>query len=292
MKTFTWPGLLDAVDIALVSVLMYSVYSLFRGTRAARVLVGVTVVGGLYLIARYLDLGLTVKILQAFFAVIIIALIVLFQDEFKRLFERIGDNWRISKARIEGGHVVSSLERRIQVLVDTVSDLANQRIGALIVVERSTSVLDLLTGGIPLNGQLSESIIKSIFDPHSQGHDGAVIISGDTITRFACHLPLSTDMEQTADFGTRHAAGLGIAERTDALSIVVSEERGSVAVALDGRLTMLEQPAALTGMLREFYVPNEADVKRFWTGNLVPKIVSVVIAIILWVLVVLIPVGD
>lgn len=285
-------GIVDMLDIALVSMLIYGVYSLFRRTRAAHVLVGIAAVGILYLVARYINLGLTVEILQAFFAVIIIALIVIFQDEVRRLFERIGGNRWFGKVRSKDQGALSVVERRIQVLVDTVSDLASQSIGALIVIEKASDVLSFITGGITLNGQISESIMKSIFDPHSQGHDGAIIISGDTITRFACHLPLSTSTVPAADFGTRHAAGLGIAERTDALCIIVSEERGTVSVASEGSITVLDQPAALAATLRDFYVPTAPDRRSRWTENLIPKLLSIVIAIILWILVVLIPAGE
>jgi uncharacterized protein (TIGR00159 family) len=233
-----------------------------------------------------------VKILQAFFAVIIIALIVIFQDELRRLFERIGENRWLAMVRNSDQGAVSALERRIQILVDAVSDLATQRVGALIVLEKAANVLSFVTGGITLNGQLSESIIKSIFDPHSQGHDGAIIISGNTISRFACHLPLSTDTVQTVDFGTRHAAGLGIAERTDALCIIISEERGTVAVASEGKIIVLAQAAALAGTLRNFYVPAEPDRAARWARHMLPKVLSLALAIILWILVVLIPMGE
>jgi uncharacterized protein (TIGR00159 family) len=260
-------------------------------------LIGLAAIGVVYLLARQLELRLTLTILQAFFAVIIIALIVIFQDEMRRLFERIGNQrWFGKQGRWEKG-AISSVERRIQVLVDTVTDLAGQRIGALIVIEGTNDVASMLTGGIILKGQLSESIIKSIFDPHSQGHDGAIVISGDLIMRFASHLPLSTEITKIQTLGTRHAAGLGIAERTDALCIVVSEERGTVGVARTGELVILENPAALSSSLREFYESTEKETAVVWTRglltrNLIPKLVSICLAIFLWIIVVLSPSGE
>lgn len=297
MGIFATMSVYDLLDIALVSVLIYGVYLLFSRTRAARILSGVAAVGVVYLIARQFELRLTVAILQAFFAVIIIALIVIFQDEIRRLFERIGDRRWLGKARDwrKGASVL--VERRIQTLVDTTHDLAEQRIGALIVIEGASDVASLVSGGIELNGYMSESIIKSIFDPHSQGHDGAIVISGDLIRRFACHLPLATEAAKISEFGTRHAAGLGIAERTDALCIVISEERGTVTVARAGDIAILENPAALAGVLREFYQSTEGFEAVGWTSglffrNLAPKFVSVCLAILLWILVVLLPPGD
>jgi diadenylate cyclase len=297
VELFEQIELLDVLDIALVSTLIYAVYSLFSRTRSARMLIGLAAIGVVYLLARQLELRLTLTILQAFFAVIIIALIVIFQDEMRRLFERIGNQrWFGKQGRWEKG-AISSVERRIQVLVDTVTDLAGQRIGALIVIEGTNDVASMLTGGIILKGQLSESIIKSIFDPHSQGHDGAIVISGDLIMRFASHLPLSTEITKIQTLGTRHAAGLGIAERTDALCIVVSEERGTVGVARTGELVILENPAALSSSLREFYESTEKETAVVWTRglltrNLIPKLVSICLAIFLWIIVVLSPSGE
>lgn len=297
MELFAQIKALDALDVALVSVLIYSVYTLFSRTRAARTLLGVSAIGVVFLLARQFELRLTVTILQAFFAVIIIALIVIFQDEIRRLFERLGGHGLFGRSGRGGDSSTSSVERRIQILVDTCADLAEQRIGALIVIEGIGDVTSMLSGGIILNGQLSESIIKSIFDPNSQGHDGAITITGDRIARFACHLPLSTETTKIAHFGTRHAAGLGITERTDALCIVISEERGTVAVARSGDIVILEKPAALTGRLREFYESTERETPVSWTRalltrNLLPKFISVCLAIVLWILVVLAPPGD
>jgi diadenylate cyclase len=290
-------GLFDLLDVALVSVLLYGVYLMVSKTRAVRILAGFGALGIMYLVGRYLDLHLTVAILQALFAVIIIALIVIFQDETRRLFERIGNLRWFSKRGYWGTADITNIERRIQILVDTSSDLAQQRIGALIVIEGDDDIGLLLSGGIELNGILSESIIRSIFDSHSQGHDGAIVVSEDTISRFACHLPLSTESSKLAGFGTRHAAGLGIAERSDALSIIVSEERGSVTVARGSHLQVPANPAALAGSLREFFesISRETGVgqtRNPLTRNFLPKLISVGISIVLWVLVVLLPSAD
>ncbi|MCB2229870.1 DNA integrity scanning protein DisA nucleotide-binding domain protein [bacterium] len=181
--------------------------------------------------------------------------------------------------------------------MDTSSDPAQQRIGALIVSEGDDNIGLLLPGGLKLNGILSEPISRSICDPHCQGHDGAIIVSGDTISRFACHLPLSTESSKLAGFGTRHAAGLGITERSDAFSIIVSEERGSVTIARGSQLQVPANPAALAGLLREFFEATNRETgagltRNPLTRNWLPKLISVMIATVLWVLVVLIPSAD
>ncbi|MBE0617818.1 MAG: DNA integrity scanning protein DisA nucleotide-binding domain protein, partial [Proteobacteria bacterium] len=138
------------------------------------------------------------------------------------------------------------------VLVRTVERLAHERTGALFVLPGREPVDRHLEGGTPLEGRVSEAILLSLFDPHSPGHDGAAVLVGRRVIRFGCHLPLSTDHEQLGSRGTRHAAALGLAERTDALCVVVSEERGTVSVARDAVLRQLAEPGELGFVLRAF----------------------------------------
>jgi hypothetical protein len=130
--------------------------------------------------------------------------------------------------------------------------LAADPTGALIVLPGREPIERHVAGGVDLDGRLSEPLLLSLFDPHSPGHDGAALVDGGRVTRFAVHLPLSTDGVQLAGRGTRHAAALGLSERADALCVVVSEERGTVSIARDGRLLRLPGPEALAGELRRF----------------------------------------
>jgi hypothetical protein len=137
-------------------------------------------------------------------------------------------------------------------LVRTVADLARDHIGALIVIRGKDPLERHITGGIPLNGILSGPLLKSIFDPHSPGHDGAVLVENNQVTRFAVHLPLSKDTRQLVHVGTRHSAALGIAELSDAICLVVSEERGTVSIARDGKLQKLESIQEAGAALQRF----------------------------------------
>lgn len=237
--------LTDAVDVLLVAVLVWVGFTYLRQTRSRLALLGILFLGGIYLAARQLDLQLTVWILQGFFAVVVLVLVVVFQDDLRRLFERIA---------------VLGLRRRatelpddaVDALVRTVSRQAKAKVGALYVLPGRESLEPHLEGGIELDGRLSEPLLMSIFDHHSPGHDGAVVLDGMRIRRFAAHLPLSTRHEKLGAGGTRHAAALGIAERTDALTVVVSEERGVVSVARGGMLRPLGSPDRLALELREF----------------------------------------
>jgi uncharacterized protein (TIGR00159 family) len=250
-------GLLDVVDIGVVAVLAWLGLRLVRRTRARPALLGLGTLGAIYLAARQLGLGLTAAIFQAFFAVLVLVLVVVFQDDLRRIFEQVGA-W-VSRRRGEepsGGPN--------DVLVRSAELLAAARTGALIVVPGREPIDRHLEGGVELDGRLSEPLLLSLFDASSPGHDGAVVLVHDRVTRFAVHLPLSTDREQLAGVGTRHAAALGLSERTDALCIVVSEERGTISLAVGGRLRLIERPRALAIELRRHQRPTLRAAGNGW----------------------------
>lgn len=272
----------DIIDILVVGVLLYTAMAWVRTTRAAFVLRGMFVLAVIYLIARQFDLQLTAWIFQGFFAIFLIVVVVIFQEELRQIFERVAMwSWR------SGGNPALQSETT-RVLVKTVADLAKERIGALVVVRGNDPLERHIVGGIALDGKLSEPLLKSIFDPHSPGHDGAIIVEQDRISRFAAHLPLSKDVEQTASVGTRHSAALGIAELTDALAIVVSEERGAISVTRDGRLRELNSPQELVGILEEFIEKKYPAQQRKWTPvghlreNWQGKAIALALAVAFW----------
>ncbi len=254
----TFATISDIIDILFVAILVYTAMVWLRTTRAAFVLRGIFVLAIVYLIARQFELQLTAWIFQGFFAIFLIMIVVIFQEELRQIFERVAVwSWRSS----------GSLELQSETanaLVRTAADLAKDRIGALIVVSGNDPLARHIVGGIPLDGKVSEPLLRSIFDPHSPGHDGAVIVERDRVTRFAAHLPLSKDLRQLATLGTRHSAALGIAELTDALAIVVSEQRGTISAARDGRLHRLENPQELVGLLERFLQKEEPEGRRIW----------------------------
>ncbi len=277
-------GPADIVDIGLVTVVLYWVAHAFRGTRTAFVLIGIVVVGAFLLTARVAGLRLIAFLFEAFFTVILLVLVVIFQEELRRLFERVGLGSLRRRRRRKEAETFSS---EVEALATTAVDLAREKIGALIVLEGADVLAHHVHGGIRLDGRVSIPVLKSLFDPHSIGHDGAVIVSGDRITQFCCHLPLSTDVEQLAGRGTRHAAALGLADRTDALCLVVSEERGSIAAARGGRLTPVGDVAQLTKLLEAFFRQrNPARKATSWATllrrNPLLKLGTACIAILLW----------
>jgi uncharacterized protein (TIGR00159 family) len=250
--------LLDLVDIGVVTVLAWVGLRLVRRTRARPALLGLATLFAIYLAARQLGLGLTAAIFQAFFAVLVLVLVVVFQDDLRRIFEQVGA-W-VSRRRGEETSGAGASE----VLVRTIEQLADARTGALVVVPGREPIDRHVEGGVELDGRISEPLLLSLFDASSPGHDGAVVLSGDRVRAFAVHLPLSTDREQLVDLGTRHAAALGLSERTDALCVVVSEERGTISIANGGRLRPVGRPRALAIELRRHARPAREAASAGW----------------------------
>ncbi len=274
-------GLTDIIDVAFVAVLLYTAIVWAKRTRAAFVVRGILILGAVYLLARELDLQLTAWIFQGFFAIFLIIIVVIFQEELRQIFERIA-MWSLTS---RSGTLRSGA---VDVLVRTVADMAKDRIGAIIVIRGNDPLERHIMGGIPLDGKLSEPLLKSLFDPHSPGHDGAVILEGGQISRFAVHLPLSKNPQQLSGLGTRHSAALGLAELTDALCVVVSEERGKISVAREGRLKEVAAPQELVGLLQDFIQQKHAALERkkvslqLLRENWFAKVAALSLAIAFW----------
>ena len=272
----------EVVDIIFVAVLLYTAIVWARQTRAAFVVRGILILGGIYIIARYLDLQMTAWVFQGFFAIFLIMIVVIFQEELRQFFERIAV-WSLARKRVPPLGSQTS-----DILVRTLSDLAKEHVGALMVIRGNDPLERHITGGIALDGKLSGPLLKSIFDPHSPGHDGAVLVEQDSITRFAAHLPLSKDLTQLTHVGTRHSAALGLAELTDALCIVVSEERGTISFARDGKLREVENlqqlGAVIDSFLRtKFPSTQQSNISlQFFRENWIAKAISLSLAIGFW----------
>jgi diadenylate cyclase len=272
----------EIIDIIFVSILLYTAIVWAQRTRAAFVVRGIVILGAIYIVARYLDLQMTAWVFQGFFAIFLIMIVVIFQEELRQLFEQIA-LWSLGRKRIPALGSNAS-----DILVRTLADLAKEHVGALVVIRGNDPLERHITGGIPLEGKLSGPLLKSIFDPHSPGHDGAVLIEQDQITRFAAHLPLSKDLRQLANVGTRHSAALGLAELADALCLVVSEERGKISVARDGRLREMENLQQLGAVIQVFLrekFPSKEPGKislQLFRENWIAKAVAVSLAIGFW----------
>ncbi len=244
-------GIPDLLDILFMTVIIYSILVWFKRTRAGFAAIGLFMVGAAYLVARQLGMSLTTTVFQGFFAIILIAIIILFQEEIRRFLEQL-----VSRSIFQGwrlGRHLRSKRQQVEILVSAAKNLARAKIGALIVLRGKDPIARHLSAGVPLNGQISESLIGSIFAPGSAGHDGAMVIEGDQVTGFSYYLPLSSDLSKLRKTGTRHAAALGLAERTDALCLVVSEERGTISVARSSDIQVVRDSDELSSILEGFY---------------------------------------
>ena len=272
----------DFFDIAIISILAYAVLIWFRRTASRFVLIGISILGLVYILARVFDLYLTVFVFQGFFAVLVIVLIIIFQEDIRLFFERLASWGSMRKSWSS-----ASSREHIDTLTQTVTNLALKRFGALIVLKGTDHLDRHLKGGTFLEGRVSEALLESLFDPHSVGHDGAVIIVDDHVVKFACRLPLSLNTRKIGNLGLRHTAALGLAERSDAFVIVVSEERGTITVAREGRFRKLDNIDQLRTALEHFYQQREPRAKkkrwfRRWGKNQWEKVIAVLFACGLW----------
>jgi diadenylate cyclase len=235
------------LDIALTALLIYFLFSLIRGTRAVRLVAGVTVLYAIYVIAQYLGLQLLSQILQAGAVVGLLALVVVFQPELRRGLERIGRVGSFGWLFVPGAQ--RSVQKIAAAVAQAASDLAAQKIGALIVLERDTGLKDTAETGVALDAELSAELLETLFTPHSPLHDGAVIISHEKVMAAGVTLPLSETGIQ-GRLGTRHRAALGITEQTDAVVVVVSEETGAMSLVERGRiLRNFDQQRLTSGLI-------------------------------------------
>ena len=241
------------VDISITALLIYWLFSLIRGTRAVRLVIGVSVLFAVYAAAQAFDLRLVSQILQTGAVVGLFAIVVVFQPELRRALERIG---RVGSL----AWLVSPTERRAAQQVATIvaraaSLLSADGHGALIVLERETGLEEIAETGVMIHGDLSVDLLRTIFMPRTALHDGAVIVRDETILAAGALLPLAETSIHTERFGTRHRAALGITEQTDAVVVVVSEENGQVSLVERARIVRNLSEAQLARALNALLDP-------------------------------------
>lgn len=231
------------VDIAITSLLIYWLFSLIRGTRAVRLVIGVSVLYGVYAAALALELRLLTQILQTGAVVGLFALVVVFQPELRRALDRIG---RVgSLAWLFDGPNARTLDLTAATVSRAAGAIAVAGHGALIVVERETGLGEIAESGVPIGAELSSELLQTIFTPPSPLHDGAAILRGGRVLAAGAVLPLAETTVPDGRVGTRHRAAIGITEQSDALAIVVSEETGQIALVERGHVKRNLTPAQL-----------------------------------------------
>ncbi|MDD5045057.1 MAG: diadenylate cyclase [Candidatus Omnitrophica bacterium] len=275
-------GITDLIDIAIIAVFIYLILVWLKRARARFTVIGIVILGSIYAVARFFHLYLTTTFFQAFLAIFLIMIVVIFQDEFRHFFEAVAVKGMVRKPRRK-----TPFSQEIESITNAVAKLSRKKFGALIAIRGIDPLDRYLEAGFSLDGLLNQLLLESIFDPHVPTHDGAVVIDRERIIRVGCHLPLSTNIEKVSGLGTRHTAALGLSERTDALCIIVSEERGTVSVAEDGNIRQLTDVSQLNNILESFYrkrfpVKRSSVILDFLKGHSLEKLIAVVFAVCLW----------
>lgn len=238
-------GWWDLLDILVVSVLIYELLTLIRGTRAVQMAVGASVLVALFYVSRWGQLETVNFLIRNFVGYIVFAVIVLFQSDIRRALAHLG---RAPFFRYFAKPETAA--ESIEELVVAVSMLSAKRIGAIIAVERQIGLRNYIEGGIPLDAMLTYDLLVSIFQPLSPLHDGAAIVQHDRIAAAACFLPLTVNPKLSKELGSRHRAAIGLTEENDAVAIVISEETGVVSVVVDGQIERGVDADALRARLR------------------------------------------
>jgi uncharacterized protein (TIGR00159 family) len=249
----------DVVDIGLNSYILFRFYVLFRGTYVFRVLIGLTMLWFFQQIAAYLGLIITSWVIQGIVAVAALIIVVIFRNEIRNVLQ--ARNFRT----ILWGFTPKARLAPVDVIADSVFELGRRYHGALIVLPGEEDLSELIQGGIAWNGEISKEMALSVFFPDNPVHDGAAVVEGDRITRVGTILPLTRRDDLASHLGTRHRAALGLSEASDAVVIVVSEERGVVSLAKGARLREIASRRKLVQKLEEHFglAEPEGDGGRF-----------------------------
>ena len=240
-------GLRDLVDIAIVSLIIYRLLVVLKGTKAAKMLVGLAVLLLASIVSRMVPLYTLEWLLNGLWAYMVIAVIVVFQPEIRSALARMGEKTLFSPLR--SAEELKVLDEVVKAAVG----MATQRIGALIVLERNTRLEDFVELGTVLDAHVTRELLGSIFHPGSPIHDGAVVIRAGRIVAAGCFLPIALEAELSRSLGTRHRAALAVTEETDAVVIVVSEETGSIALSVSGDMETDLHMGSLRDSLTEIF---------------------------------------
>jgi len=255
LTTLRWQ---DVLDILLVAFIIYEIILFIRGTRAVQMVAGLAILVVFYFMAREVGLQTLHWLLGTFLSSFFLLVVIIFQDDIRRALMQVG---RTPFLKAD----TATLQILEEVVRSAVS-LSNKGIGGLIALEREAGLKDYLESGVPIDARVSREILLSIFYPTSPIHDGAVVIRNGRISHAGCFLPLSTNPFLSKKLGTRHRAAVGLTEHTDAVVVVVSEETGTISVAIDSKITRDLDAATLRNMLQGIW--SEAKDGRQWWKKL------------------------
>ena len=245
----------DALDIIIVTIVIYRLLLLTRKTRAFQVLKGIAIIFIAFQVVEIFDLKSRSWRLRYVIDAGAVILVVMFQPEIRRGLEQIGQGTIIEKSPNDRMDV----ELVIQNLMDAMLNLSRRRVGALIVLRQKTALEDVVETGSRIDSLVSSRLLENIFEPNTPLHDGAVVVDGDRIVAAACLLPLSENSNLPSELGTRHRAAIGISERSDAVVLIASEETGKISVARKGEIVRPLDAEKLRAVLTDLYNPQPKE---------------------------------
>jgi len=267
-QDMTWNDWLkDIIDIAIVSFIIYQLIMIVRGTRAVQLLKGILVLVATWAVSTWFNLYTLKWLMNQIFTFGIISVMIIFQPELRRALEQLGRGRIFQRSML--ANVNKEVKDHIGEVIKAVNALARRKIGALIVFERETGLIEYIESGTALDARISSELLINLFTPNTPLHDGAVIIRGGQVAAAGCYLPLSENPFISKELGTRHRAAIGVTEVTDALAIIVSEETGQVSLASDGMIVRDINEESLISKLFQELTPRQTVEKRrskfaFW----------------------------
>ena len=261
----------DYVDIIIVAYLIYKIAKFFKDTRSVQVLKGIVILMVCVQLSEMFKLNTINFILQNTMQVGLLAVFILFQPEIRSALARVGKS-RMSFLNFDTEESSDPMVVVVNAVTQSAKALSEKKIGALIVIEQSTKIMDIVRTGVALDAQVTPELLNNIFYPKAPLHDGAVIIGDGKIKAASCFLPLSQNDSLESELGTRHRAGLGITEGSDCVTVIVSEETGKISLACNGGLTRNLSPAVLKEALNKLLIKEEKANKKVNLKKIVKKI--------------------
>ncbi len=253
-------GILDIVDIAVVAYFLYTLYQILKNTRAATLAKGLLILLIIMMGSRWMNLHVITWLMEKSMTVILVALPVVFQPELRRALEQIGRGKWFHKGGSELDE--AEFETMLSNVTNATVAMSRRKLGALMVFERNTGLEERIETGTAVDGLLSEALLLNIFEKDTPLHDGAVIIRGKRIVAASCLLPLTENRNLSQDLGTRHRAGIGVSEQSDAVVLIVSEETGTISIARNGELIRYLHADDVREILRDALFNQGKNVKE------------------------------
>lgn len=242
----------DIIDVGIVSFIIYKIILLVRGTRAVQLLKGIFILVAVWALSTWFNLYTLKWLMNQMFTFGIVSVLIIFQPELRRVLEQLGRGKLFARSYSLDRDVVNE---QIDEVIKAVRFMAERKIGALIVFERSTGLSELIESGIRMESKITSELLINIFTPNTPLHDGAVIIRSNQIMAAGCYLPLSENPFISKELGTRHRAAIGVSEVTDAVSVTVSEETGQISLSLGGMIVRDINEESLISKLFEELTP-------------------------------------